>query len=142
MSISQDILLCLFSLCTKNICMYFHEYVWESNNFKLFAFHTNGVKIKLIINCLWKDESEQVTGDNIHLIWVYHDKQIWQKIWETNKMRKNTFTLNLPPVGFDLPTATITAWSLTPNHLSHAELYWMGDLWNKLQSHSTDYTPH
>ena len=40
---------------------------------------------------------------------IFHDKQIWQKICEAKKFLKNKFTKKLPPVGFDLPTATITA---------------------------------
>ena len=44
---------------------------------------------------------------------IFHDKYTWQKSWQkicqTKKFRKNKFTKKLPPVGFDLPTATITA---------------------------------
>ena len=40
---------------------------------------------------------------------VFHDKLIWQNICQTKKSGKNKFTKKWPPVGFDLPTATITA---------------------------------
>ena len=43
-------------------------------------------------------------------IWVFHDRQIWQKIWQTicqtKIFWKNKFSKKLPPVGFDLPTAS------------------------------------
>ena len=40
---------------------------------------------------------------------VFHDKQIWQKICEINKSCKmNSAKKQLPPVGIELPTSTIT----------------------------------
>ena len=39
---------------------------------------------------------------------VFHDKQFWQNICQIKKFWKNKFNKKLPPVGFELTTATIT----------------------------------
>ena len=73
---------------------------------------------------------------------VFHDKQIWQKIWQKICQIKNYGKINLLKSCFQWDLISqhqpLLLWSLTPNQLGHPDMCWMGDLSNELQSHSID----
>ena len=77
------------------------------------------------------------------LIRVFHDKQIWQKICQSNIFWKNKLTKKSFPLwDLNFQHQLPLIWSLTLNQCGHPDMYWMGDFSNEfcVMHHFTFWT--